>query len=78
VTPTAGGLVFGGETQGNFYAFNSTTGKVLYTFNTGGSVAGGIASYAVDGKQYLAVTSGNQSRTTFLKTGAPIVFVFAL
>jgi PQQ-dependent dehydrogenase (methanol/ethanol family) len=78
VTPTAGGLVFGGETQGNFYAFNSTTGKVLYTFNTGGSVAGGVASYAVDGKQYLAVTSGNQSRTTFLKTGAPIVFVFAL
>jgi hypothetical protein len=32
----------------------------------------------VDGKQYVAVTSGNQSRTTFLKTGAPIVFVFAL
>jgi alcohol dehydrogenase (cytochrome c) len=77
VTPTAGGLVFSGDTDGNFYAFNSTTGKRLYSFYTGGSVAGGIATYMVNGKQYVAVTSGNQSRTSFAQIGAPIVFVFA-
>src|SRR5579884_790432 len=65
VTPTAGGLVFSGEMSGDFRVFNSATGKILYTFNTGGSVAGGIATYMIGGKQYVAVVSGNRSRTAF-------------
>ncbi len=78
VTPTAGGLLFTGETTGEFDAFDSADGKLLYQFNTGGSLAGGIATYMVDGKQYIAAMSGNQSRTTVRGGGAPTIFVFAL
>jgi alcohol dehydrogenase (cytochrome c) len=78
VTPTAGGLLFTGETTGEFDAFDSANGKVLYRFNTGGSLGGGIATYAVDGKQYVVAVSGNQSRTSVKGGGAPTIFVFSL
>jgi alcohol dehydrogenase (cytochrome c) len=50
---------------------------VLYRFNTGGSIGGGTVSYAIDGKQYVAVTSGRAS-LWFGPEGAPTVFVFTL
>jgi alcohol dehydrogenase (cytochrome c) len=78
VTATAGGLVFTGELNGAFDAFDAAGGKLLYTFNTGGSVAGGIATYMVDRKQYVAVMSGNQSRTSVKGGGSPTLFVFGL
>jgi PQQ-dependent dehydrogenase (methanol/ethanol family) len=78
VTPTAGGVVFSGEIGGDFEAFDSATGKLLYSFYTGGQVAGGVATYAVDGKQYVVAVSGNQSRTAFTGFGAPAVYVFSL
>ncbi len=78
VTPTAVGVVLTGSMSGWFLAFDSATGKVLYRFNTGGSVAGGVATYMIDGKQYVAVDSGNVARTPFPTSGGPIVFVFAL
>jgi len=61
VTATAGNLVFGGELTGDFMAMDATNGEVLYRFNTGGPIGGGIVSYAVDGKQYVAVASGRPS-----------------
>jgi alcohol dehydrogenase (cytochrome c) len=63
VTPTAGGLVFTGDLGGTFYALDKESGKVLQTIATGGSVAGGVVTYLVGGKQYVAATSGNLSRT---------------
>jgi alcohol dehydrogenase (cytochrome c) len=45
---------------------------------TGGAIAGGVASYAVDGRQYLAVASGNISRDVSAPNGAPTVTVFGL
>ena len=63
VTPTAGGVIFSGELTGNFIALDSATGKVLYSFYTGGPIGGGVSTYAIDGKQYVAVASGNSSRT---------------
>ena len=39
-------------------AFDADTGKVLWTFNTGSGLRGGIISYAVDGEQYILVPSG--------------------
>ena len=78
VTATAGGVLFTGETTGEFDAFDAASGKVLYRFNTGGSIAGGIATYAVGGKQYVVAVSGNQSRTSVKGGGAPTIFVFAL
>ncbi len=77
VTATAGGLVFTGEQTGDFLALDASTGEVRYRFYTGGGIFGGVASYAVDGRQYVAVTSGGGS-LTFGGGGSPTLFVFEL
>ncbi|MEJ2504544.1 MAG: PQQ-binding-like beta-propeller repeat protein [Gemmatimonadota bacterium] len=61
VTTTAGGLVFAGELTGDFLALSAETGDVLYRFQTGGPIGGGIVSYGVAGRQYVAVASGRPS-----------------
>jgi PQQ-dependent dehydrogenase (methanol/ethanol family) len=78
LTATAGGLILTGDMAGNFLALDQRTGKVLYKFMTGGAVAGGVTSYAVAGRQYLAVASGNTSRDVTASTGAATIFVFTL
>ncbi|MDE2460362.1 MAG: c-type cytochrome, partial [Gammaproteobacteria bacterium] len=79
VTPTAGGLVFTGDGGGDFYAFDAADGKMLLQYASGGSMAGGVITYAVRGKQYVAFTSGNISRLgTFNTTGSPTLVVMAL
>jgi alcohol dehydrogenase (cytochrome c) len=55
---TGGGLVFGGDVAGNFRAFDDETGEVLWETNVGSPVSGYPVSFAVDGKQYVAVTTG--------------------
>ena len=57
VTPTAGGLVFTADEKGILYAFNAQTGKILWQ-NSTGLLMGGVVSYAVNGKQYIAVVAG--------------------
>ena len=44
--------------NGNLYAFDADNGKELWRFNAGSGVRGGPVSYAVNGKQYIAVVSG--------------------
>ena len=78
VTPTAGGLVFTGDLAGTFYAFDAASGKVLFAYSTHGAIAGGVVTYARSGKQYVAITSGNVSRTTFRTAGSPTLLVFGL
>jgi PQQ-dependent dehydrogenase (methanol/ethanol family) len=78
LTPTAGGLVFTGTPTGEFWALSARTGDVLYRFNTGGAIAGGVSTYQVGGRQYVAVPSGNASQTIWHSTGAPTLIVFAL
>jgi alcohol dehydrogenase (cytochrome c) len=58
VLTTAGGLVFNGDPMGKLQAFDADTGKVLWSFNTGSGMRGGIVTYAVDGEQYILVPSG--------------------
>ena len=55
---TGGGLVFGGDVAGNFHALDDTTGEVLWETNIGAPVSGYPVSFAVGGKQYVAVTTG--------------------
>jgi alcohol dehydrogenase (cytochrome c) len=62
VTTTAGGLVFTGELTGDFLAFDAASGTELFRLNTGGPIGGGVVSYAVKGKQYVAVMTGKPSR----------------
>ncbi|MCL6525953.1 MAG: PQQ-binding-like beta-propeller repeat protein [Thermaceae bacterium] len=78
VTPTAGGLLFTGDLNGDFLALDSKTGKVLYRNPTGGAMAGGIVTYAQNGKQYVAAASGNASRTIWNTTGNAKVVIYAL
>jgi alcohol dehydrogenase (cytochrome c) len=58
VTATSADLVFTGELTGDSVVLDGRRGDVLYRFNTGGPVAAGVITYAVNGKQYVAVTSG--------------------
>jgi alcohol dehydrogenase (cytochrome c) len=56
---TGGGLVFtGGTNDRKFHAFDAATGKLLWEFPTSSGVIGQPSSFAVDGKQYIAVQSG--------------------
>jgi hypothetical protein len=59
VTTTSAELIFTGELTGDFLVLDARDGKVLYRFNCGGPLNGGIISYAVNGRQYIAVNSGN-------------------
>jgi alcohol dehydrogenase (cytochrome c) len=63
VTPTAGGVVLSGEAGGNLLIFDAKTGKVLNKLNLGGPIGSGVITYSTRGKQYVATTTGNISRT---------------
>jgi alcohol dehydrogenase (cytochrome c) len=78
VTSMAGGIVLTGDTAGNILALDSATGGVLYKKDTGGAIAGGIITYAVGGRQYIAFTSGNVSRSIFGAVGVPTIVVMAV
>ena len=77
VTATAGGVVFTGELTGDFIALDAQTGRELYRFYTGAGLLGGVVTYTVGGKQYVAAASGGGSYN-FGRDGSPTIFVFAL
>jgi alcohol dehydrogenase (cytochrome c) len=54
---TAGGLVFVGDLDRRFRAFDVETGQILWETRLGTSVQGHPVTFAVDGKQYIAVTA---------------------
>jgi alcohol dehydrogenase (cytochrome c) len=61
VTATAGGVVFSGDLKGNLYAVDADSGKVLLRYALPGSAGGGIFTYALGNRQYLAAISGSVS-----------------
>jgi alcohol dehydrogenase (cytochrome c) len=88
VLTTGGGLVFNGDPFGYVHAYDADDGKELWKFQTGSGIRAGIISYAVNGKQYIAVPSGWGSlapgfmASAFPKikdlTGGAAMVVFAL
>ncbi|HWN39786.1 MAG TPA: PQQ-dependent dehydrogenase, methanol/ethanol family [Gammaproteobacteria bacterium] len=67
VMSTAAGLVFSGDQEGNFIAFDSATGKELWHYQTGTSIWGAAAmTYMLDGRQQVLIASGS------------VLFAFAL
>jgi len=56
---TAGGVVFVGDVDRRFHALDVKTGAVLWETRLGTSVQGFPVTFSVDGKQYVAVTTGN-------------------
>ncbi len=78
VTPTAGDVTFTGDLAGNLLVFNSKTGELVNKVQTGGALAGGVVTYEVRGRQYVAFASGNVSRSAFGALGIPTVIIMAL
>ena len=59
VLATSGGLVFAATGEARFVALDAVSGKPLWNFRTGQPMSASPISYEVDGKQYVAVASGN-------------------
>jgi alcohol dehydrogenase (cytochrome c) len=71
VVATGGGLVFGGDVAGMFRAFDDTTGDVLWEIDLGSPVSGYPITFAVDGKQYVAVATGPSLVASAMQRLAP-------
>jgi alcohol dehydrogenase (cytochrome c) len=59
ILTTASDVLFGGGREGYFLALDARTGALLWRATVGGVVIAGPMSYAVKGRQYVAVTAGN-------------------
>ena len=70
VLATAGNLVFLGHPDGAFTAYDNKTLKELWSFNAGTGINAPAISYAVNGKQYIAVLAGSK-QSPFVMQGAP-------
>lgn len=71
---TAGGLVFAGEGNGKFNAYDATNGAVLWTFRAGAGVNAPPASYTVDGEQYIVVAAGGNTQLNYKRGNDIIAF----
>jgi alcohol dehydrogenase (cytochrome c) len=71
---TAGGLVFTGEGDGWFRAYDAKSGDVLWSFFAGAGVNAPPASYSVDGKQYIVVGAGGNTQINFKRGNNIIAF----
>ncbi len=74
VLATAGGLVFNGEGNGLFRAFDAGTGKMLWEYQCGAGVNAPAVSYMVGGKQYVAVAAGGNTQLDFKRGNSVVVF----
>jgi len=55
---TAGGLVFTGDAEGNFIAYDGKDGRALWSYQTGSGLRAAPVSYELDERQYIAIASG--------------------
>jgi len=87
VLATGGGLIFHGDMDRRFRAFDAETGELLWETILGGNVSVSTITYAVDGKQYIAVMTGDNLKVPELmgvvpEVSAPrghnAIYVFAL
>jgi alcohol dehydrogenase (cytochrome c) len=78
VTATSADLVFTGELSGDFIVLDGRDGGVLYRFNTGAAISGGIVTYQVAGKQYLAVTAGTATKFWNVPPASSTIVIFSL
>jgi quinohemoprotein ethanol dehydrogenase len=74
---TGGGLMFTGQADGNFKAYDARSGDELWSFQVGWGVGAPPMTYSIDGKQYVTVAvGGNRGGTTTLDGDA--VWTFSL
>jgi alcohol dehydrogenase (cytochrome c) len=70
VLATGGSVVFAASRDGYLIALDSANGRPLWHYQTGSSIRSSPISYAVDGKQYVAITSGSTLITFGLPSGS--------
>ena len=75
-TATAGGLVFTGEGNGWFKAYDAKTGAVLWQYYCGAGVNAAPSVFSMDGEQFIVVAAGGNFQLNFPLGDA--VFVFGL
>jgi alcohol dehydrogenase (cytochrome c) len=87
VLTTAGGLAFVGDLDRWFKAFDVETGQVVWRTRLGAPLHGFPITYAVNGKQYIAVPTGmgvfrlmtaQQSPDIYQPSGGNALYVFEL
>jgi len=78
VTATSANLIFTGELLGDFIALDGKTGEVLYRSNTGGRLNGGVVTYSINGKQYIAVAAGNANGFWAVPPASAAIVLFSL
>ena len=61
IVTTASGLLFVGDMRGNLLALDARSGKRLWTAKAGPAIGGGVVSYDVLGRQYVAAVNGQIS-----------------
>src|SRR5258707_3137557 len=74
ILATAGGLLFAGEGNGRFRAYDSRNGKVLWTFNAGARVNAPPSSYTVDGKPYVVSSARGNVQLDYKRGNNIIAF----
>ena len=77
ILATAGGLVFAGEGNGLFKAYDAETGSVLWHFQAGAGVNAPPSSYTVDGQQYMVVAAGGNTQLNYKRGNNIIAFTLA-
>ena len=78
VTATASGVIFAGDLKGNLYAVSSGDGSLLWRHQLGASAGGGLFTYELNGKQYVAVVFGPVSAFFGGGTGTAKLKILAL
>jgi alcohol dehydrogenase (cytochrome c) len=78
IAATASELVFSGDMNGDVIALDGRTGKVLWRAQTNNAIGGGVITYGVAGKQYVAVAAGLKSAIWPVKAESARVVVYGL
>jgi len=79
VTATKGGLIFTADLKGTVYGFDARNGAILYRYEAGQPVGGGVISYEAGGRQFVAVAAGMHAPGTWKLESEPArLLVFAL
>src|SRR5205807_9701612 len=74
ITSTAGGLVFTGEGNGWFKAYDAKTGAVLWQFYCGAGVNSAPSVFSVNGEEFIAVAAGGKFQLHYPLGDAGLVF----
>ena len=74
ILATAGGLLFTGEGNGLFKAYDALNGSVLWHFRAGAGVNAPPSSYTVDGQQFIVVAAGGNVQLNYKRGNNIIAF----